>query len=179
MTSQTEPKTRQKPGRKAKPRERDASGLSVDEAHREGITMGDTRDPNTKVAQERVRIPMNAGQKLSLRGYNLDTKAYHYHWFHESPSRPGTLVDAKGAFYEHCQIDGQNVVTPSGSGTDYLMRLPIKYHLEDMQAAKDKRAKMRQSQTAVGKGEYAPTTTGREGGHSSVVHSSTSTNPYQ
>jgi hypothetical protein len=180
-----EAKPKGKPGRK--PRERSAAGLSVDEAHREGITMGDDRDPNTAVEQERVRIPLNSGQKQSLRGYKLDWNHYQYRWFHESATRGGRVVEAEQAFYEKC-VDGEGnaIRTPSGAGWDYLMRLPKKYWLEDMAASRARRNKLRQStQELKGDGkiqEYGvDTKTGRPvfDGETPVKRSSSvAPNPY-
>lgn len=143
MTEQAiaEAPERKKPGRK--PRERSAAGLSVDQAHREGVVMGDTRDPNTAVAQERVRIPLDSGQNHTLNGYEMDEKKFHYRWFHESQTRQGRIAAAEGAFYEHCVQDGEIIKRASGAGHDYLMRLPIKYYREDVQRSREKREKMR------------------------------------
>lgn len=160
-------------------RQRDAGALSVDEAHRTGITMGDTRDPNTEAKQKRVRVPVNSGQNLSLRGYELDEENFHYYWVHESPSRPGQLEAYKAAFYEHCQINGSNLTTPSGGGIDYLMRLPKEYWLEDMAAARKKRDDMRRRDNKLSAGEYTTDAQGRsvESGEV-IVRRSTSDNPY-
>lgn len=167
-------------------RERSAAGLSVDEAHRDGITMGDDRDPNTKVEQERVRIPLNSGQKQSLRGYKLDWDNYHYRWFHESQTRGGRVIEAQEAFYEHC-VDAQNnnIKTPSGAGFDYLMRLPKKYWQQDVQAARDRRAALRKATNTI-KGdeklqEYGVDERGRpvfEGEAPAKRTTSTAQNPY-
>jgi len=161
-------------------RQRSAAGLSVDEAQREGIIMGDSRDPNAAVMQERVRIPMNSGQKMSLRGYQLEQDKYHYHWFHESHVSGGRVLDAQNAFYEICVMpDGSNVTAPSGNGTQYLMRLPLKYYREDMAASKEKRAALRKREAKLGKGEYTVNEKGRHVDEGEViVRRSTSDNPY-
>lgn len=137
-------------------RERSAAGLSVDEAHRTGITMGNARDPNTKVEQERVRIPLNSGQNHAWSGYPFDWDNYHYHTFHESPSRQGRIQKAKEAFYEHCtdRNSGENLKCSAGAGFDYLMRLPKKYWQEDMAASRAKRERLRMAeQTLKGDGK--------------------------
>lgn len=160
-------------------RERSAAGLSVDEAQRMGVVMGDDRDPNTEVVQQRVRIPVNAGQKLSLRGYTLDWDSFHYRWIHEDPSRPGQVEAYKAAFYEHCQLHGQNMSCPSGAGVDYLMRLPKKYWQEDVQAAKDKRDGVKRRNNKLKDGEYTVDKQGRAVDTGDViVRRSVSDNPY-
>lgn len=179
-----ETKVKAKPG--PKPRERSAAGLSVDEAHREGITMGDDRDPNVAVEQERVRIPLNSGQKQSLRGYKLDWDNFHYRWFHESATRGGRVIEAKEAFYEACvDAQGSAITTPSGAGRDYLMRLPKKYWQQDMAASRARREKLRQvTQTLKGDDklqEYGVDNKGRPvfEGETPVRRSSTvAHNPY-
>lgn len=160
-------------------RSRSAAGLSVDEAHREGIVMGDDRDPNTAVIQERVRIPVNSGQNLSLRGYVLDQANFHYRWVHEEPTRPGRVEAYKGAFYEHCQLHGENLTTPSGGGIDYLMRLPRKYWNDDMLAAKAKRDALKRRENTLKPGEYTTDKHGRAVDTGEVnVRRSVSDNPY-
>lgn len=157
-------------------RDRSTSDLSVDEAHREGIVMSESRDPNDAVEQARVRVPLTSGQKLSLRGYKLDTKNYHYHWFQDDPGR---IESAEEAFFEKCHMNGADIKAPSGGGYSYLMRLPIKYHLEDVLASHERRNKARQQQIMLKKGEYTVDGRGRpqyEG--EMVVKRSTSTNPY-
>lgn len=163
-----------------KPRDRSAAGLSVVEAHREGIIMGDTRDPNTAVEQERVRIPMNAGQNQSLRGYKLDWENFHYKWFHESQTRAGRVAKAQEAFYEHClDPQGNAITTPSGAGTDYLMRLPKKYWLDDMRESRMRREAARKAEERLGKNEYAVDRHGRPVDEGEViVQRSVSDNPY-
>jgi hypothetical protein len=140
---------RKKPGRK--PRERSAAGLSIEESQRAGLSMNenDSRDPNSQLRNERVRIPMGAGQDQWLRGYVLDTENFHYHLFHESQTRGGRVAEADGAFYEHCQINGENIKRPSGSGFDYLMRLPIKYYQQDMQRDRDRRNLLEKNHTKL------------------------------
>lgn len=172
---------KKKPGRPA--RQRSAAGLSVDEAHRTGIVMGDERDSNTAVVQERVRVPLNSGQQQSLRGYTLDWANFHYYWFHESAGRGGRINEALEAFYEHCQLNGENIKTPAGSGWDYLMRLPIKYYREDVKRARDQREALAKQQDKL-KGddklqEYGVDRYGKpifEG--EAPAHQSSSDNPY-
>jgi len=101
--------------------------------------MTDDRDPNREVEQERIRVPLGAGQNQWLRGYVLDWDNYHYHMFHESSTRGGRVAEADMAFYEHCQLGGENIKRPAGNGWDYLMRIPRKYYAQDMEAARHKR----------------------------------------
>jgi hypothetical protein len=162
-------------------RPRSAAGLSVDEAQREGVVMGDDRDPNTEVQQARVRIPMNTGQKLSLRGVKLDKEKYHYKWMYEGPDRLGVLESAKDALYEHVTDNsGAIMKSPSGAGFQYLMRLPKQYWKEDMQASKEKRLAMRRRNNAVEKGQYTVDAKGRAVHEGEVVVArKSSNNPYQ
>lgn len=175
---------RKKPG--PKPRQRSAAGLSVDEAHREGITMGDGRDPNTAVEQERIRIPLDSGMNHSLNGYKLDEKNFHHRWFHESQTRQGRVAAAEGAFYEHCTDgSGEIIKRASGAGHDYLMRLPMKYYKQDVQRSRERREKMRLVTNTV-KGsdklqEYGVDAKGRpvfEGDAPAQRSVSTGDNPY-
>ena len=161
-------------------RDRNVSGLSVDQAHREGIVMGDSRDPNAAGEQERVRVPLTSGQKQSLRGYKLDLDNYHYYWPHDDPSRPGRIEAYKAAFYEHCRHEeGSIICTPSGAGMDYLMRLPIKYQREDVQASRDRRLAARRRDNKLKDGEYTVDRQGRAVDEGEVVvRRSVSENPY-
>lgn len=162
-------------------RGRSAAGISVDEAHHDGIKMEDPRNPNGEMVQERVRVPLNTGEKLSLRGYQLDQKNFHYKWVYEHKDYPGQVSAHKAAFYEQCSDEqGNNMIVPAGNGAHYLMKLPMKYHIEDHKAAKKARDALRRRQAAIdpNKGEYAPTADGRrEGGESAVVSRSISDNP--
>ena len=160
-------------------RERPIGDASPSEAQREGLTMGDTRDPNVKVMQERVRVPVNSGQLLALRGYELDPD-YHHYWIYDNPTRPGRVEAYKAAFYEHCvRGDGSIIEAPSGAGKQYLMRLHNKYYAEDVKAAKDKRAAMRRRDNKLGANEYTVDSRGRpvEDGEV-IVKRSVSDNPY-
>jgi hypothetical protein len=189
-TPETAPVAKGKPGRKPKmeARERSSSGLSVDQAHDMGLNVtGEGRDPNEKVEQERVRIPLNSGQKQSLRGYKLDWDNYHYRWFHESQTRGGRVAEALEAFYEHCtNPSGDNIKTPSGAGFDYLMRLPKKYWNQDVEASRARRNSMRAANNQISGNdklqEYGiDTKTGERkfSGENPVKRStSTSHNPY-
>jgi len=132
------------------------------------------------VLQERVRIPMSSGQKLSLRGYKLDEENYHYHWFSEQDARSGRVLDAENAFYEVCTlVDGSALTTSSGGATQYLMRLPKRYWREDMAASKEKREAMRRRDAQLKQGEYTVDRHGRpvEDGEV-IVNRRTNDNPY-
>jgi hypothetical protein len=171
----TEAKKRGRPAR-----DRSAAGISVDEAMHDGIVMGDTRDPNTEVMQERIRVSLNSGKRQTENGYVLDWDNYHYCRFHESPTRPGRIAVAQEAFYEHCTDPAGNIIkNPSGAGFDYLMRLPKKYWAEDMKAAKDKRMALRSRVAQLKPGEYTVDEKGRprEDGEVHVSRKS-SVNPY-
>lgn len=186
-TTEVAVKPKGKPGRKPA-RERSAAGLSLDEAHRDGINVtGEGRDSNEAVEQSRVRIPLNSGHKQSLRGYKMEEDKFHYRWFHESATRGGRIAEALEAFYEHCvDKQGNNITTPSGAGRDYLMRLPKKYWQQDMQASRDRRNALKvATQTLTGDEklqEYGvDTKTGRpvfEGETPVKRSTSTTQNPY-
>lgn len=122
-----------------KPREQSAAGLTTFETQRAGLSMADSRDPNEAVKAERIRIPLGTGQDQWLGGYKLDWDNFHYHMFHESQTRGGRVAEADMAFYEHCQLNGENIKRPSGAGWDYLMRIPQKYYQEDMARARKQR----------------------------------------
>jgi hypothetical protein len=143
-------------------RQRPIGETSVDEAQRTGQIMGDPRDANAAVTQSRVRIPLNSGQKLSLRGYKLDWDNFHYHWFSEKSDQMGRVADALEAAYEHCKHpDGSNITSPSGAGKTYLMRVPKKFWLEDMAASRDRRNALRKKEAQLGKNEYTTDDRGR------------------
>jgi len=158
-------------------RERSAASISEGEAIREGITMSDSRDPNAKVRQERVRV--GAGQNLSLRGYVLDEENYHYRWVYEGPNKQGRVVDFIAAYYEHCQLHGENLTVPSGGGHNYLMRLPKKYWDEDVKAAREQNIALRRREAQLKPGEYTVDAQGRAVDEGEVyVKRTTSDNPY-
>lgn len=189
MTDQAETIIEQpkaKRGPKKGYRKQSAAGLSIDESTRENAVMTDSRDPNDELVAERIRVPLGSGQDQWMRGYKLDEKNFHYHMFHESQTRGGRVAQANGAFYEHCQIGGENIKRPAGNGWDYLMRIPKKYWQEDMAASRARREKMRKAtQTLKGDEklqEYGvDTKTGRPvfEGETPVKRSSTvAHNPY-
>ncbi len=177
----TSPKAKAKPG--PKPRERSAAGLTPFESTREGLTMTDGRDSNDLVQQERIRVPLGHGQDQWMRGYKLDTVNYHYQIFHESATRGGRIAEADQALFEHCEINGDNIKRPSGSGWDYLMRLPMKYHLEDLQRDKDRRKAMERGHSQLKSDdklqEYGVDSKGRPVFDGEAVgHTKESDNPY-
>jgi hypothetical protein len=150
MTEQieaVEPKPKAKRG--PKPRQQSAAGLSAAESTRLEIPMGEGRDPNEQVLQERVRVPLGEGQDQWLRGYKLDWDNFHYHLFHESSTRGGRVAKADQAFYEHCQVNGENLRRPAGNGWDYLMKLPKKYWAQDMAASRARREALRKSTQTI------------------------------
>ena len=158
-------------------RERSAADQTVDRAMSEGLSGGNPRDPNK--GSRPPRVPMGKGMNLNVGAYLLDKAKYHYRWVTEKPHRPGSLAAAKGAYYEHCTDHEGNVISrPTGAGVTYLMRLPIEYWKEDLARKRADVQRTLDEQTKLGPKEYAPTTTDREGGDSSMVERSTSDNPY-
>lgn len=157
-------------------RARSDAQQTADRATSEGIGGGDPRDPNKGTRPPRV--PMNKGMNLAV-AYPFDKSKYHYRWITEKSHRPGGLAAAKGAYYEHCTDHEGNVISrPTGSSITYLMRLPLEYWQEDLATKRAAVQRTLEEQTKLGPKEYAPTKTNREGGESSIVERSTTSNPY-
>lgn len=137
----------------------------------------DPRDPNAETRPPRVQ--MGRGGNLTFSEAEMDKEKFHYYAFYDNPDRPGRIEQAKAAYWEHVtNREGQPITRPAGGGLHYLMRLPIKYWLEDLMVKKEKiRARM-VGETKVGKGEYAPTADGHREGGDSMRTTHTSDNPY-
>ena len=119
------------------------------------------------------RIPMNAGLNLTYPEKLMDKEHYHYRWFAEHPEHVGRIAKADAAYWEHVtDRNGVNITRPTGSGTFYLMRLPMEYHLEDVELHRKKSRRMMVKEAMIGEGEYAPGPGGRpEGGERAVTRS--------
>ncbi len=119
------------------------------------------------------RIRLNAGMNLHVPEALLDRDKFAYRWFAENAIKGGRVDSAKGAYWEHVTAEqGSNVRRPSGQDQMFLMRLEKKYWEEDREL---KRARVRatmEQESAIGPGEYAPTTDGKaEGGNAAVTRS--------
>lgn len=136
-----------KPGRP--PRAQSPAGLTPFERTAEGLDMSDGRDPNSAELAKRVRVPLGSGQSVWFMNYPFDHDNYYYYTFHDDANRGGRIAEALAAFYEHCQINGENVKRPSGNGWDYLMRLPMEYHLEDMERQKQRANALEKAQNTL------------------------------
>ena len=96
------------------------------------------------------RVPMSAGKKLDYR--NVE-EGWHYRWVQD---RDGRLDQAKAAYYEFVEEDGNKVVRQSGPHPLFLMRIEQRYYDEDqalkLQAARDRL----KSEQTLDDGEYIP-----------------------
>lgn len=149
------------------------------DAHMEasGHVEGDPRDPNKDARPPRIR--MQQSLKLAVPGYPFDWDNFYYRFFYDDPQRPGRIVNAEAAYYEHCvDAKGSKICRPSGGGTQYMMRLPQKYHVEDVEAKRQNNRRVRQEEVRIKKGEYAPTKSRAEGGESSIVDVTYTENPF-
>lgn len=135
----------------------------------------DPRDTN----QRPKRVPIRPGTNLDYPEDRLDREKFAYRWFLDHPSRPGRIQQAIAAYWEHTQENGANVQRPSGSGQQFLMKLPIMYWNEDQELKRERnRANMAQ-ENELGPNEYAPDAQGRrEGGTSARTSNVSSGNPY-
>ena len=166
--------TKRGPGRPRSP-----AGLTPFEKSREGLDMSEGRDPNDQVKAQRQRIPLGSGQSAWFMNYPFEHDKYYYYTFHEDGTRGGRVIEATNAFYEHCTINGENIKRPSGSGFDYLMRLPLRYHEEDLAAQRERRERIERSQNMLKENEYTVDNRGRpvfDG--EALAHQSVSENPY-
>lgn len=142
-----------------------------------GEVASEPRNPNAKARPK--RIPMRQGMKLDVSGYKFDRENFYYRFFYDDPQRPGRVTNAEAAYYEHCvDAEGKKISRPSGAGTQYLMRLPMDLHMEDVAAKAERNKRARQEQTALKPNEYAPTKGKAEGGNSSITDVTYTTNPF-
>ena len=164
----------------ANSRQRSTATMTATDAATKHVEM-DSRESNADTRP--ARIPLGYGYNLDTSGLILDKENYYHRWFFEMSNSPGTIAGAKAAYYEHVTIDGGNNVTRpgKGAGMHYLMRLPMKYRLEDL-ALKNKLVLDTMDQEAqIGPGEYAPDpiTLKSEGGLSAIRRElPESLNPY-
>lgn len=158
-------------------RKRAASTETVSEAITLGLETGDPRNPNS--GKRPKRVPMGVGRNLELYTDGARDENFYYHWIAEHPDRGGRLEQAKQAGYEHVtNAEGNQITRRSGNGMMYYMRLPMEYRQEDLALRRKRSEAQMAEQTRLGKNEYAPTRTHREGGSSSIVERQHSDNPY-
>lgn len=107
--------------------------------------------------QRPARVPMSAGNKLAVPD-SLKEEGYQYYWAITGPDHPGKLQQMEAAYWEFVVHNGNKVERPAGKGnTHVLMRLPMEYYIEDMQAQQRRNidATQKDAQT-LGDSEYVP-----------------------
>lgn len=124
-----------------------------------------SRDEEAHSAGRPARIPMAAGENMSV-SQELRDKAkgegLFLRWF---LGRPGRIAKVQRAYYEFYQDEnGNNITVPSGTYTMYLMALPIKYRIEDQELKRSRIHDTLTNKAAIEEGEYAP-----DGGDSAVT----------
>lgn len=130
-----------------------------------------SRPDDTTAPKRPPRIPLNAGQNLHVSDSLLDRENFAYRWFAENSIKGGRVENAKGAYWEHvADTHGKNLRRPSGEDNMYLMKLEIEYWQEDQKLKQKKVDATMKAETAIGAGEYAPTSDGKspEGGTSAI-----------
>lgn len=160
-------------------RKRQASNATSEQEATHGLQSGNPRDPNAETRP--ARIQMGHGLNLDATNIEMDESKYKYRWFLDDPQKPGRIIAAKAAYWEHVTMsDETNVCRPSGNSTFFLMRLPLQYWEEDLKLKKEKVMATMDSNAQVGAGEYAPDAqTGKgEGGTSAILERSSSENPF-
>ena len=138
------------------------------------LTLGgntQTKDQKVREPKRPPRIRMGVGQNLSVSEELLDRDKFAYRWFAENNTKGGRVAAAKGAYWEHVDVDGSNLSRPSGEDTLYLMRLPIEYYEEDQQLKRQRVQATMDSETGIGAGEYTPD------GSNSAIKRQTSNSP--
>lgn len=158
-----------KTAKKGPARQRSAADMTESQALSQGLTSENARNPNA--GKRPPRVPLQNSLNLKVPGYEFDWDNFQYRFFSENPKRPTRIMDAKAAYWETC-VDHENnpIIRNNGSGgKTHLMRLPIEYWEEDLQAKRQKVNATLGEQTKLGKNEYAPTENRPEGGTSSMV----------
>lgn len=138
------------------------------------LTLGgntQTKDEKVREPKRPPRIRMGAGMNMHVPEELLDRENFAYRWFAENNTKQGRIAAAKGAYWEHVDVEGSNLSRPSGEDTMYLMRLPIEYYNEDQQLKREKVQATMDSETGIGAGEYTPD------GSNSAVKRHTSNSP--
>lgn len=130
------------------------------------------RDPNAGKRPKRQRLGI-ADLKLNYPEHLLDRQKFNYHWALDDPSKPGRIDSLIARYYEHEMVNGKKVMRPAGANTHFLMKLPMKFYLEDKADKKQKILARSGEQNKIGANEYAPNPkTGEgEGGETAVTGS--------
>lgn len=121
-----------------------------------------TREQEAREPDRPPRIAMTAGMNLHVDESLLDRKNFYYRFFAESAAKGGRISSAKGAYYDHVtDKEGNNITRPGGGGdTMYLMKLPMKYRLDDLNLKEKKNAATMDAEYQLKSNEYAPKGTG-------------------
>ena len=161
------------------PRPRGRPRMQAHESVEQAVGM-ETADPRSPNADARpARVLLSRGGKLDIAEHKLDDKNYRYYWFLDDPQKPGRVQAAVAAYWEHVtNAQGQAITRPSGSNTHYLMRLPMKYAMEDLELKREKVRATMDKETSIGRNEYAPDQRGRAEGGTSALSRNSSGNPY-
>jgi len=98
------------------------------------------------------RVPISAGSKLTVNK-GLIEEGYFYYW---GSDRPGDLEQLQDAWYEFVTDgNGQNIMVHGGNGVKlFLMRLPQKYHEEDVMRRQLELEEATFAQASLQKDEY-------------------------
>lgn len=97
------------------------------------------------------RVPM--GSTLKLLHHGMDPN-YHYRWM---SAADGRLEQAQGAWYEFVlDENGDKKKRTKGASTLYLMRLPMKFHLEDQKLKEHRIIDTLNKEQVLQDGEYLP-----------------------
>lgn len=106
-----------------------------------------------KPANRPARVAMVAGAKLTIPSDFQNDDKNHYRWFADDAGR---INQAEAAYYEKVADEKGNVIMRKGPVDMYLMRLPMKYRIEDLELKKQAvKGKMIEEQK-LGDGEYVP-----------------------
>lgn len=117
-----------------------------------------TREQEAREPKRPPRVPMSQGTNLHCDESLLDRENFAYRYHAEYKDKGGTISSAHAAYWEHVTDSNGNNITRNGGGGDmlYLMRLPMQYHLEDLELnAQRNRATMDQ-EYRVKDGQYVP-----------------------
>lgn len=124
----------------------------------------ESRDAQAHSAGRPDRIPMAAGENMSVPQDLMDKakgEGLFLRWFLD---RPGRIPKAQRAYYEFYQDEhGNNITVPSGAHSLYLMALPIEYRKADQELKRTKIHDTLAGKSAIAEGEYAP-----DGGDSAI-----------
>jgi hypothetical protein len=111
------------------------------------------RDSKSNSARP-ARVPMQSGGKLTVPE-GIKEEGYFYYW---ALDRNGMIERLQAAYYEPV-LDSRNeqiTVMAGGGSKHYLMRLPMEYYNEDMEAQQSKIDAAMNKDIKLKKGEYSP-----------------------